>query len=383
MKNKITILMALLFTLTAGQTFAQVDLDFEPAGTGAGYTWTVTENGTNPPMAFIANPDMTTNTSATVAEFTAEMAGQTYALCFTDDMGTVTFDATNATVKIMVWKPVISNVGIKFETPGVGAKEVLVANTVTNQWEELTFDFSSVIGESYTRVVIIPDFAARAQDNTVYFDNLTFSASSGGPVTVDVTFSVDMNEQATPATTVNLGADFDAWTGSIAMADDNSDGVWEVTLPIAENSDIQWKFIKDGNWEELDSLNGQSCVMDFGGFVNRTTNVGAANIALPVYYHGRCESYPVSTKPVFKQSGVFEIAPTLVNDFTIINFNEEVVNTDKQLQVVNAVGQVVMNETIGQKQQYRLDASQLSNGLYFVVIQSEGFAQTARILVSK
>jgi hypothetical protein len=42
-----------------------------------------------------------------------------------------------------------------------------------------------------------------------------------------------------------------------------------------------------------------------------------------------------------------------------------------------------MTETVGQAQQYRLNASNLTNGLYFVVIQSEGFAQTARILVSK
>jgi hypothetical protein len=73
----------------------------------------------------------------------------------------------------------------------------------------------------------------------------------------------------------------------------------------------------------------------------------------------------------------------LVTSEAIINFNETIVSADKQIQVVNAVGQVVMTETVGQAQQYRLNASNLTNGLYFVVIQSEGFAQTARILVSK
>jgi hypothetical protein len=117
-------------------------------------------------------------------------------------------------------------------------------------------------------------------------------------------------------------------------------------------------------------------------FTNRFAALSSSDTTLPSYVFNSCE-LSSSTKPVFTQDALFEIAPTLVNDFALINFKNEISNTDKQLQVVNAVGQVVMNETIGQAQQYRLDASQLSNGLYFVVIQADGFAQTARILVSK
>ena len=99
--------------------------------------------------------------------------------CFTNDDGEFTFDATNSTVKIMVYKSVISNVGFKVEGGTGTATELKVTNTVTNAWEELTFDFSVVEGQMFSRLVIIPDFVEpyvtgqdRTSENIVYFDNI-------------------------------------------------------------------------------------------------------------------------------------------------------------------------------------------------------------------
>ena len=77
----------------------------------------------------------------------------------------------------MVWKPVISDVGIKFvKANGEALPELKVANTVINQWEELTFDFSAHTSDGYDQIVIFPDFNldGRTQDNICYFDNITF-----------------------------------------------------------------------------------------------------------------------------------------------------------------------------------------------------------------
>ncbi|MFT5832708.1 MAG: hypothetical protein ACI97N_000321 [Cognaticolwellia sp.] len=508
MKNKITFLVALSFMLCASQTFAQYsNIDFEPAGSGAGFAWTVSENGSNPALAFIANPDMTgANTSATVTEFVAEQAGNPWALCFTDDITPFTFDATNSTVKIMVWKPTISNVAMKFEMPGGANHEIQIANTVTSQWEEITFDFSSQIGVTFSRMVIIPDFVARTQDNTLYFDNIqvpdgnsgggggsvdsvdvtfTINASSvttsaeglylaGGalfgvpgdnPMTdngsdvwtitktvakgltfdytftngfsgswgdkedisgqscavapyndrqlmgayadttilgcfgdcmsdgtcpgtinmIDVTFQVDVNAETVDPTGIFLGGDFEGWSGGQALTDADADGVWDVTLQIAEGSAIQFKFINGAGWvssEQFDATHS-ACTQDFGGFINRVATLGNGDTTMPAFIYNSCDLSTVSTKAIFTKNELFTINPTLVTSEAIINFNETIVSADKQIQVVNAVGQVVMTETVGQAQQYRLNASNLTNGLYFVVIQSEGFAQTARILVSK
>ena len=163
-------------------------IDFEPKGFGASWTWSVFENDDNPAVEFVSNPDASgINTSSTVAKIIAKKNGEAYVGCETmhgADIGAFRFDDTNKTVKIMVYKSVISDVAIKFAEfapPGVGAEaqpEIKVANTKINEWEELTFDFSGSIGKGVTGIVdqliIFPDFQERSSDNVVYFDNITF-----------------------------------------------------------------------------------------------------------------------------------------------------------------------------------------------------------------
>lgn len=172
MKN-LVLSFIMLFTIGA---IAQPShtITFEIFGVGADWDWVVTENADNPPLEFIPNPvSGGINTSPTVAKFTARQAGNPWALTFTDDDGLFTFDASNAIVKIMVYKPNLSNVGIKLEGPSP-AVEIVVPNTVVNQWQELTFDFSDHIGKSYSRLVIIPDFldGPRPEERIIYFDNI-------------------------------------------------------------------------------------------------------------------------------------------------------------------------------------------------------------------
>jgi len=192
MKNQLTYLFVLLFTLLSGEIVLGQNqpINFESGGFGANWTWAVFENGTNPPLEIIPNPDPSgINTSETVAKFTALQSGNPWAgtECAHGDIGTFTLDNTNSIVKIMVWKSVISDVGIKFALPsGAALPEIKVANTLTNQWEELTFDFSARIGDPNTvgqdQIIIFPDFnlGGRTQDNIIYFDNITFSG--GNPI---------------------------------------------------------------------------------------------------------------------------------------------------------------------------------------------------------
>ena len=160
-------------------------INFETTGHGASWTWNVFENDSNPPVEFVANPNASgINTSSTVAKITALQAGQPYVGCETahGEMG-ITWDlsASNAIIKIMVYKTVISDVGIKLVNTTNGAQgEIKVPNTVINAWEELTFDFTSRIGNgldgstNIDQIVVFPDFNARTSDNVVYFDNITF-----------------------------------------------------------------------------------------------------------------------------------------------------------------------------------------------------------------
>ena len=182
-KNILNMVLILFGTSVMAQN---APIDFESAGNGANWTWTVFENDDNPALEVITNPDKTgANTSDKVAKFTARSAGQPWAGCETKhgaDIGTFTLTPTTSTIKIMVWKNVISDVGIKLVEAGNGSLgELKVANTKTGQWEELVFDFSSREGIAYDQIVIFPDFGARTADNIVYFDNITFGAGTPPP----------------------------------------------------------------------------------------------------------------------------------------------------------------------------------------------------------
>jgi hypothetical protein len=158
-------------------------IDFENTGFGTSWGWNVFENDTNPPLEFVANPDPTgLNTSGTVAKITALQAGQPWVGCETQhgQTGTFAIDTDHKIVRIMVYKTVISDVGIKFTKPdGWSLGEIKVSNTVINAWEELTFDFSAQFESGYDQIVIFPDFDldGRTTDNIIYFDNIRFSSN--------------------------------------------------------------------------------------------------------------------------------------------------------------------------------------------------------------
>jgi hypothetical protein len=189
MKKIITLSLSLLVSSIG---FSQnAPINFETGGQGASWTWTTFENGTNPTLEIVNNPSSAApNTSSKVAKFTALKGGNPWAGCESakgSDIGTFSLSASNARVKIMVYKTRISDVGIKFVNSTNGSTgEIKVANTKINEWEELTFDFTSKIGvpesNNITQIVIFPDFIPGGDprtDTTIsYFDNITFSGGT-------------------------------------------------------------------------------------------------------------------------------------------------------------------------------------------------------------
>lgn len=183
-------LTTLFYTLLfSAASLAQINpIDFEPAtGVGGDWTWTVFENDDNPPLEIVVNPFIEgINTSQTVAKFTARVTGAPFAGCETmhgSDIGTFTLSPENAFVSIMVYKTVISDVGIKFATPeGASTGEIKIANSVVNQWERLVFDFTGVIdapsSTGIDQLIVFPDFQTRSTENVIYFDNIVFGDSS-------------------------------------------------------------------------------------------------------------------------------------------------------------------------------------------------------------
>ena len=179
-----------LLSLTIFPFAQNVPIDFELGGNGLNWTWTTFENDTNPPLEIGENPDASgINNSTRVAKFTALQLGQPWAGCESmhgSDIGSFCFNNSNCTVSIMIWKSVISDVGIKFvDATSAAQPEIKIANTLVNQWEKITFDFSSRIGVFpiiKDQIVIFPDFdlGGRTQDNIIYFDNVYGTSTNTG-----------------------------------------------------------------------------------------------------------------------------------------------------------------------------------------------------------
>ena len=200
MKSLTTILILLITSICFSQN---APIDFEAGGEGANWGWNVFENADNPPLEFVSNPDPSgINQSAMVAKFTARdtnAGAAPYAGLESQHGGNIgTFDLTidNALVNIMVYKTKISDVGIKFATPSGGAQlEIKVANTLINQWELITIDFTSYIGLGETtgldQIIVFPDFINRTADDIIYFDNITFGIPVLNPIDLPITFEDD------------------------------------------------------------------------------------------------------------------------------------------------------------------------------------------------
>ena len=217
-------LTLLVFTvlILSFKTHAQnAPIDFETGGFGADFTWTVFEADTAP-LEIVANPDNTgINTSTTAAKMTLTSTNANYAGAESQhatDLGTFTFDATNSIVKIMVYKSVISEVRLKFVTATSGSSQELIqTNTLVNQWEELTFDFSGDEGTEFDQIVVFTDFNARTETTVNYFDNISFEAQPASAL-----LALPLDFESAPAD--YLWVDFDGGATTV-IANPQSSGI--------------------------------------------------------------------------------------------------------------------------------------------------------------
>jgi len=172
--KKFLVLSLFLFSVSV---FAQATIDFETVGQN--YTWTIFSNGPadSTALSVVDNPSKTgINTSAKCLKYIVKAAGDPWSGFFGQSAGPITLTADNCVITMMVYKDVISNFDFKLEPPNVDHN---VANTKTNQWEKLTFDYTSDIGKTATTLTLIPDFpATRTAGSINYIDNIEFVHSN-------------------------------------------------------------------------------------------------------------------------------------------------------------------------------------------------------------
>lgn len=132
----------------------------------------------------IDNPDPAgINTSARVAQTNKAAGAETWAgSLFT--LGDPIDFTVNKIFKMKVWSPKAGAiVKLKVENLNDGniAHEVDATTTVSNEWEELTFDFSAIdMANEYQKLVFFFDFGNPGDDALYYFDDIKQTSSSPG-----------------------------------------------------------------------------------------------------------------------------------------------------------------------------------------------------------
>jgi len=149
----------------------------------------------------IDNPDPSgINTTAKVAQSVKTSGAETWGGSFLT-LGDVIDFSSNKLFKVKVWSPksgaVVKLKVENLESGDIGF-EVDALTTVTNQWEELQFDFSAIdLANTYQKVVIFFDFGNIGDDAIYYFDDIKLV-----PGSTPTTSMVENFEGEVPAFTV-------------------------------------------------------------------------------------------------------------------------------------------------------------------------------------
>ncbi|SFU30399.1 hypothetical protein SAMN05216480_101566 [Pustulibacterium marinum] len=124
----------------------------------------------------VANPDMTgLNTSDNVTKVTKVVGAETWAgtaILLTEPIDFTTYQK----VKVKVWSPQ-AGIPVLFKMENASnsaiATELSVNTTVSNQWEELVFDFTGIDNNNaYQNVVLFFDFGTAGTGTDYYFDDV-------------------------------------------------------------------------------------------------------------------------------------------------------------------------------------------------------------------
>ena len=349
MKRFLVVSILLLTT----SLFAQSTIDWETVGNN--WVWNPFDVGTGGGYSVVVNPSVGgLNTSDSCAMLTVGVDGVPWAGMWSSDFPDLTLDATNCIIKVLVYKDVISRFNLKLEPPNV---DHFASNTVTNQWEELIFDYSDALGSTATVLTIIPDQEdgyPRSYASVNYFDYIRFTAQvvpveltsfTGAIVGSDVQL-----KWATATELNNRGFEIQRSINGSAFA----------TVAFVEGNGTttdqkQYSFT-DRNVEALVDYSYRLKQIDFDGSAefSSVVNVG---YALPLDF-------------VLEQN-----YPNPFNPSTSITFAVPV-KSNVSLEVYNLIGQkvitLVQDVVEAGKHTAQLNASSMSSGIYLIKLTAVG-----------
>ena len=251
MKRIFTLL--LLASVSVGM-FAQLErmLDFEAGECDT--AWIVFANGpdgSDADIDVVYNPLMdNVNMSDSVLSFYVRPESDRWVGMYTDYDVLTEFTEENHTLAMMVWKEVVSRVGLKVELSLTGSDVISVytTNTLVGEWELLQFPFTEAVGHYFERLTMFPEFPetddGRADylPTTVYVDNIGVPGEDN--TSVKEQDGIEMMLYPTPAT-YRMAVVYPGMT-SITLFDVMGRKIRTLDFPIADSKVIETGDLRTG-----------------------------------------------------------------------------------------------------------------------------------------
>ena len=165
---------------------------------------------------------------------------------------------------------------------------------------------------------------------------------------------------------------------------DNGNGTWSITVRKAKAFASYYTFLNGncGDWSCKEDLTGLPCG-DPNAFNDRWLP-GIYSDTTVMACFGECSSdgsCATSTSGLLIDNSLFTLQPTIVNNYANVSFGDNVTNEEKQVTVVNAVGQVMIATTVSNTNQYQIDATNFTNGVYFITVNTSETKLTKKFMV--
>jgi hypothetical protein len=205
---------------------------------------------------------------------------------------------------------------------------------------------------------------------------------------IDLTFELNTETIAVDPSGIFLagGRNFGN-PGDNPMIDPDGDGIYTITLrkPMGFASYYTFTNGNCGDYGCKEDLEGLPCG-NADVFDDRFLPPTMADTTIQACF-GNCASdgscTVTSVRGLTIDEELFQLRPTLVNDFTEIVFGTHAIGSKKQILVVNAFGQVIHTEEATYDANYRLSTSNYPPGLYLLSVETEGSMLTRKFVVSR
>jgi len=199
-----------------------------------------------------------------------------------------------------------------------------------------------------------------------------------------ITFEVNTNPIAGTFTQPYLSGNFNSWSGDADPMDDaDGDGIYTITKMLLPGN-YEYKFTFD-NWTlQEEFVGGEDCTITdaSGDFVNRELVVGDDDQSFCFTFNS-CGDCTTSTSDLTYDESMFTVNPSLITTGqTVIIFGDDF-NEQKELTLVNAIGQVAQVIKIqGNTHKQVLDVQELQDGFYFINVRTDGKYMTRKIVIA-